>query len=1507
MRQANPKIPHSNLPNLAHWISRNDTTIYNRGTAASRAALPAVHTEFSMRIQSDIPVAARASFLAVAQASLERSLSAPLRAVLRSVRSVFAAAAVATVAIATSAITSLDEAWAGADLDQDGQIESDEVNGLRSLLGVPADCNQNGLADWSEIATGATNDQNGNGVPDECDQSNCTARVKRVTGTGGAIPDAGGGSFSRSISVTAPAGNPSIQSIRVSLDINHTWASDLTITLRRGTDAPITLHSGCGTFHDLNGRYQLVDTAWEGAPGTLNTICQGTLIDNGNANSELRFTFASGTYRPAQGTASTGFQTMRGQSMAANWTLTITDSRSNDVGTLVSWSLDFRYADPSPTDCDGTGGPDCAQIVADPSLDCDHDGIIDSCQPLGGDCDANGVRDRCQVAEGTATDCNANGTLDICEIAAGSTRDCNANGVPDTCEIADGDEADVDLDTILDRCERAFGDLDLDGTVGAADLALLLSVWGTPNPPFADFDGDGIVAAADLSLLLSKWGASPPWMVPTISSVTPNTGPAAGGTAITITGENLTDATSVTIAGVAATGVTVLSSTTVTAVTPAGTAGAKTVSVTSPTGTANLANGFTYVAVPAWATPLELLPDPAIVTSASLRNAIAATGYPWRVRDNGTQIEMVLIPPGTFNMGCSASNVYPCNFNESPVHTVMLTGAFYMGRYEVTQAQWQARTGTNPSLWVARPENGNTANTNRPVERVSWNMIAGVGGFLSGTGLRLPTEAEWEYACRAGTTTAFHGFTGYVNGTTDDTLVGNIAWFSGNNGASGTPTYGTKAVGQMLANGFGLHDMSGNVGEWVNDWYSPNYYAASPMTDPPGAASGSSRVLRGGSWDYNTAGVRASLRVSSLTPDATSSQYGFRVARVPSGPAVPAITSVSPNTGPTAGGTALTITGTNLTGTNSVTIGGTNATSVVVVNATTVTAVTPAGTSGAKTVSLTTPSGTPSLPNGFTYGFSPSISSVTPNVGPTAGGTAITIAGTNLTGTLSVTIGGTAATSVSVVNASMVTAVTPAGTLGAKAVSLTTPYGTATANGAFTYRIYSTPTISSVLPNVGSTAGGTAITITGTNLTDTSSVTIGGAAATSVSVVNSTTVTAVTPAGTAGATTVSVTTPGGTANLTNGFTYGFSPTISSVAPNSGSTAGGTPITITGTNLTGTSSVKIGGTVATSVSVVNSTTVTAVTPAGTAGAKTVSVTTPTGTAILANGFTYVTVPAWATPLELLPDPAVVTSATLRIAITATGLAWRVRDNGTNIEMVLIPPGTFNMGCTASDQYSCSGDEYPVHSVTLTGAFYMGRYEVTQAQWQARMGVNPAYWIARAENGNAANTNRPVEQVSWNMIAGSGGFLSGTGLRLPTEAEWEYACRAGTTTAFHGSTGYLNGTIDDTRVGDIAWFLGNNGAFGTPTYGTKAVGQKLANGFGLHDMSGNVYEWVNDWHDANYYAFSPSLNPTGPATGVSRALRGGRWNGNTSILRSSNRTANPPGYAAYDIGFRVARNP
>jgi formylglycine-generating enzyme required for sulfatase activity len=343
-------------------------------------------------------------------------------------------------------------------------------------------------------------------------------------------------------------------------------------------------------------------------------------------------------------------------------------------------------------------------------------------------------------------------------------------------------------------------------------------------------------------------------------------------------------------------------------------------------------------------------------------------------------------------------------------------------------------------------------------------------------------------------------------------------------------------------------------------------------------------------------------------------------------------------------------------------------------------------------------------------------------------------------------------------------------------------------------------------------------------------------------------------------------------------------------PNTGVVAGGTTITITGEYLALTTDLTIAGVRAANVTVVNENTLTAVTPAGTVGNADVVIAGGKGLITVPNGLRYVSpVPSWATLVEVLPDPAVVTDPTLRAAITASGMAWRVRDTATQMEMLLVPPGTFTMGCTASTMSGCNADENPPHTVTLTQAIYMGRYEVTQSQWVAKMGLNPSAFKG-ANYPDAAN--RPVEMVAWTATQG---YLSATGMRLPSEAEWEYACRAGTTTAFN------NGSSDEATLGNVAWYALNSGNQ------THTVGGKAANALGLHDMTGNVMEWVNDWYVSNYYSVSPPMNPPGPASGTSRVLRGGSWGSNTYYMRSSYRVNYFQGTSGSSIGFRVARTP
>jgi formylglycine-generating enzyme required for sulfatase activity len=220
----------------------------------------------------------------------------------------------------------------------------------------------------------------------------------------------------------------------------------------------------------------------------------------------------------------------------------------------------------------------------------------------------------------------------------------------------------------------------------------------------------------------------------------------------------------------------------------------------------------------------------------------------------------------------------------------------------------------------------------------------------------------------------------------------------------------------------------------------------------------------------------------------------------------------------------------------------------------------------------------------------------------------------------------------------------------------------------------------------------------------------------------------------------------------------------------------------------------------------------------------------------------------------------------------------------VEYVAVPAGEFVMGCSADDG-ECGVDEKPAHRVAITKGFEIGRHEVTQAVWQAVMGANPS---------TMKGPDRPVEQVSWNdvheFLAALNGRRDGYHYRLPTEAEWEYAARAGSAGAFHGS------------LDAIAWY-------GTTSGGqTHPVGQKQPNAWGLHDMHGNVWEWCHDWYQADYYRTlgqAPALDPRGPASGQQRVLRGGSWFKFLWFLRVSSRFSFRPSGRFPHVGFRCVR--
>ena len=481
---------------------------------------------------------------------------------------------------------------------------------------------------------------------------------------------------------------------------------------------------------------------------------------------------------------------------------------------------------------------------------------------------------------------------------------------------------------------------------------------------------------------------------------------------------------------------------------------------------------------------------------------------------------------------------------------------------------------------------------------------------------------------------------------------GNLANNSGGTGGGGSH----NSTGATLTTGNGAASPSGGGGAAAGVSITSTNSATGVTTNgtsgnsPGGGPSGGGYAIDVSGTHYNEAGAGAgggayceSVYTFGLTSGypAAGSSLAWAVGAPGAGadaggvtgtygqvvfswtdPPTPTVSSISPSAGPLAGGQSVTISGQNFTGATSVTIGGNAATSVSVVNDSTITCNTPSGSAGTASVLVTTPGGTNSANTLYDYYNAPTVSAVSPAAGPLGGGTHIAISGLYLDSVESVTVGGNLALIQSYVP---LTCYTPAGSAGAASVLVTTPGGTNSANTFFTYD--NVPTVSSISPSAGPIAGGQFVTISGQYFTGATSVTIGGNAATSVFVGNDSLITCYTPSGSAGTASVLVTTPGGTNSANTLYQYDNIPTVSSISPSTGPSAGGTFVTISGQYFTGATGVTIGGHAATSVSVSNDSTITCNTPSGNAGTASVLVTTPGGTNSANSLFAYGATGTW----------------------------------------------------------------------------------------------------------------------------------------------------------------------------------------------------------------------------------------------------------------------------------------
>ncbi len=519
---------------------------------------------------------------------------------------------------------------------------------------------------------------------------------------------------------------------------------------------------------------------------------------------------------------------------------------------------------------------------------------------------------------------------------------------------------------------------------------------------------------------------------------------------------------------------------------------------------------------------------------------------------------------------------------------------------------------------------------------------------------------------------------------------------------------------------------------------------------------------------------------------ATANQFTYLPA--------PTVTSVSPNFGPQAGGTSVTITGTDLSGATAVLFGGTTATSYVVNSATQITATSPAGT-GPVDVRVTTAGGTSAISGAdqFSYLATPTITSISPTAGPQAGGTAVTITGTNFIGTTGVNFGASAATGFTVNSATSITATAPPGT-GTVDIRVSNSVGTSPAVAADQFTYVAAPSVTSISPTAGPTGGGTTVIITGTGFAaapGTGAVRFGATTAT-YTINSNTQITATAPAGSAGTVDVTVTTVGGTSatSAADQFTYVPAPTVTSISPTSGPTSGGTTVTITGTNFSGATAVTFGGTAASGFTVNSNTQITATAPAQAAGTIDVRVTTGGGTSATsaADQFTYVSAPT-VTSVSPTAGP---TAGGTSVVITGTNLsgatavtfgataATGFTVNGATQITATAPAGTGTVdvrittvggtsATSAADQFTyvpaptvtsvspASGSSIGGTTVTLTGTNFTGATAVTFGGTAATgFTVNSATQItATAPAGSAGTVDVRVTTTGGTSATGAAG--------------------------------------------------------------------------------------------------------------------------------------------------------
>jgi hypothetical protein len=692
---------------------------------------------------------------------------------------------------------------------------------------------------------------------------------------------------------------------------------------------------------------------------------------------------------------------------------------------------------------------------------------------------------------------------------------------------------------------------------------------------------------------------------PTVSSLSPTSGSSAGGTSVTITGTNFTGATAVLFGDYYAT-FTVNSSTSITATAPAQPAGTVDVIVQSYSGQSapSSSTRFSYSAAT----------DPAV---SSLSPTSGSTAGGTSVVITGTNFTgatdvwfgAVEVPSFTVNSSTQITATSP----SQAVGTIDVTVETPSGVSVTSSSDHFTYTAASaPTVTSLSPSSGST----------------GGGTSVTLTGTNFTGATAVDFGSVAATFT--------VNSATSITAT-SPPQASGNVYVTVTTPSGTSSTGagnQFTYNAAAAPSVSSvtptsisSAGGDAVTILGSHFLGASAVNF--GSVAALDFTVENDSVIVATAPAQAAgtVHITVTTPTGTSSTgSGDQVTYT--AVSAPTVTGVSPISGTTAGGTTITITGTNFSLASEVDMAGL-ASAFSVLSSTTIQLTSPAEAAGTVDVQVFSPGGSSTLSTSSRYTYvaasAPAVSSLSPTSGSTAGGTSVTITGTDFTGATAVTFGDVAAASFTVVSGTSITAVSPSQAAGTVDVRVSTTAGesAAVSGDHFTYTAASAPAISSLSPSSGPATGGTDVTITGSNFTGATAVTIGGTAA-SFDVNSDTRITATTPPGTAGSANVTVTTPSGTSSAAT-FTYTSvsAPSVTSVSPSSGSTAGGTVVIVTGTGFTGASQVKFGTVVADTFLLLSDTSMSVVSPAESAGTVDLTVVGPGGTSSTssADHFTY----------------------------------------------------------------------------------------------------------------------------------------------------------------------------------------------------------------------------------------------------------------------------------------------